>query len=141
VYYAVYDGALPSGPEGEVVYLVNTTSTARRNHPSLVVQGKHEFSISVPGARMRIAWVIEDILFSPDDRYVKLTDARRDGDAWLLTVESIPARQEGLPGEARFDSTWSGGAGMSAVTLTQVSRDRKRRRKEKLSCGGVARAG
>jgi len=49
VYYAVYDGALPSGLKASVVYLVNHDIYGQTHHPSLVVQGKHEFSISVPG--------------------------------------------------------------------------------------------
>jgi hypothetical protein len=89
VYYSLFDGTFPSGQAYSTVYLVNHNVYGQSVFPSLILNHKHETPIRVPGYDMRIAWLIEGILISPSDPYVKITDAVKSGTSLSVTLESL----------------------------------------------------
>ncbi len=89
VYYSLYDGQFPSGQAYSTVYLVNHNIYGQTAFPSLILNHKHETPIRVPGYGMRIAWIVEGILISPTDPYVKITDAVKTPTSLSVTVESL----------------------------------------------------
>ena len=86
VFYAVYDGKMPSGQPFSIVYLVNHDIHGQSAYPVLVVH-KARLPIRV-GKELRIAWIFDDLVIAPHDRFAQVTDARREGSGWMVTLES-----------------------------------------------------
>ena len=101
VFYALYDGQMPSGGPFSTVYLVNHDVYGQAAYVRLCVRGA-TVPVRVDGRQMRVAWVFDDLIVSPHDRFVKVTDARREGRTWALAIDSEPARQGGSPDEERL---------------------------------------
>ncbi len=86
VFYAIHDGCLPSGAPFSLAYLVNHDLYGQPAYPRLRVRGA---SIPVRAAQeLRLAWILEDLVIAPHDRFVKVVDARKEADAWRVTIEA-----------------------------------------------------
>ncbi len=93
VFYAIYDGEMPSRTPFSSIYLVNHDIYGQPASATMT-WNKHRTSLRVSGREMRIAWMFDDLLVSPMSRFVKITDARRDGNAWTIEIETAtPGRQ------------------------------------------------
>jgi len=100
VFYAVYDGEMPSGLPFSMVYVVNHDVYGQPAYPALTVRGE-KLPLRV-GRELRIAWVCEDLVIAPHDRFVKVTDIRREGSSFLVMLESTPPGPETAPDEERL---------------------------------------
>ena len=87
VFYAVYDGEMPSGQPCSTVYLVNHDIYGQPAYPALVVKGER-VPLRVPGGDLRIAWVCENLLIAPHDKFVTVTDLQRTDNGWQITLEA-----------------------------------------------------
>lgn len=97
VYYAVYDGAMPSGLPFALAYLVNHDIYGQPAYPILQVRGRR-----IPmraGRELRFAWLCEELVIAPYDRFVQVTDLRREGEAWIVELEADPPAP-GAPADA-----------------------------------------
>jgi hypothetical protein len=92
VFYAVYDGEMPSGQPFSTVYLVNHDIHGQSAYPVLVV---HKARLPMRVANeLRIAWIFDNLVVAPYDRFAQVTDARREGGGWTVKLESMsPASQ------------------------------------------------
>jgi len=97
VFYAVYDGTMPSGQPFSTVYLVNHDIHGQSAYPVLVLH-KARMPVRV-GNELRIAWIFDELLVTPSNRFTQVTDARREGGGWTVTLESAssaPAEEQRL---------------------------------------------
>ncbi len=92
VFYAVYDGTLPSGPACATVYLVNHDLYGQPAYPELIVR-ERRLPVRV-GSELRVAWILDDLVIAPHDRFVAVADARREADGWTVILEALPAEGE-----------------------------------------------
>lgn len=104
VFYALYDGTMPSGAAFSLVYLVNHDIYGQAAYPTLDVRGV-KLPVRVPGCGLRLAWVLDGLVVAPHDRFVNVTDATRGRNAWTVILESLPP---------------TGGAAVDAERLIQV---------------------
>ena len=86
VFYAIYDGKMPSGQPFSTVYVVNHDIHGQPAYPVLVVH-KARLPMRV-GNELRIAWIFDDLVVAPYDRFAQVTDARKEGSGWTVTLES-----------------------------------------------------
>ena len=86
IFYAVYDAKFPSGQRYSSVYLVNHDIYGQPAYPMLRV---HKTRIPMrAGSELRIAWVIDNLIIAPHDRFAQVTDVHREDNAWTVTLES-----------------------------------------------------
>jgi hypothetical protein len=93
--YAIYDGATREGQVLSTVYLVNKSIYGQVHTPRLHACGER-IPLRVPGYDMRIAWVTDDLLISPFDKFVKVTDLRRTAEGFQIDLSAA------VPGEYRL---------------------------------------
>ena len=93
VYYSIYDGMMPSGQGYSAVYLVNHNIYGQSAYPSLMIRGER-IPMRVSGRDLRIAWVFDNLIIAPHDRFVQVTDARRESDSWVITLSSAPRKPD-----------------------------------------------
>ncbi len=85
--YAVYDGKLPGSGSIEVAYIVNT----EYDTPQIVdlwIKGKLCRRILVEPSEMRLAYILNDIVISPEDRGVELEGYGQDGTRCRISMFS-----------------------------------------------------
>ena len=107
--YAVYDGATSEGQVLSTVYLVNKSIYGQTHTPRLHARGER-IPLRVAGYGMRIAWVCGDLLISPFDKFVKVTDIRRTPAGYQIDLAAAES------GEYRLQLAHRGGM-PGAVTL------------------------
>ena len=88
VFYALYDDTTPSGAAFSLAYLVNHDIYGQPAYPILQVRGA-KLPVRV-GRELRLAWILDDLVIAPDDRFVKIIDARKEAGVWELTLEAMP---------------------------------------------------
>ena len=99
VFYAIYDGTLPSGQSYSTVYLVNHDIYGQPAYPELTVrEGRVPVRV---GSELRIVWVLDGLVLAPLDRFVQVVDACRHAEGWVVTLESVGARPDGSPDDER----------------------------------------
>ncbi len=126
VYYSIYDGRMPSGQPFSMVYLVNHNIYGQPSSPWLHANGMR-IPMRVPGRQMRIAWVFDKIMIAPHDRFVQVTDVRREGSCWIVTLESVPSTCNGPPDEERVIQIEPGSGLITKITLdgTELVREKQ----------------
>ena len=100
VFYAVYDGEMPSGLLFTAAYLINHDIYGQPAYPRLCVRDQRA-PVRV-GGELRIAWICDDLVIAPHDRFVQVSDLQRDGDDRLITLDSIAPTRDGDIGAERF---------------------------------------
>jgi hypothetical protein len=116
VFYGVYDGQMPSGQAFSTVYLVNHDIYGQPAYPSLIVRGRG-VPLRVAGRDLRVAWVCDDLVIAPHDRFVKVTDARKDGKRWRISLEAIPPSPSDTTDEERSIQLETAGDPIRSVKL------------------------
>jgi len=105
VEYAVYYGTTSDGQALSTVYLVNKSIYGQTHLPRLHACGER-IPLRVEGYGIRIAWVADDLLISPFDKFVKVTDIRRTPAGYVIDLAAANpgeyrlqlAHRNGLPG-------------------------------------------
>jgi hypothetical protein len=87
--YAVYDGAASDGSPLHTIYLVNKSIYGQPQYPCLALRG-HDIPIRVGGYEMRLAWLYEDLLIAPFDRWVQVSDVQRSDDGYRISLHAEP---------------------------------------------------
>jgi len=116
--YAVYDGATSEGQALSTVYLVNKSIYGQAHTPRLHACGER-IPLRVAGYGLRIAWVCGDLLVSPHDKFVKVTEVRHKPAGYEIELAVAE------PGEYRAQLALRGGLpdtirlNGQSVTLTE----------------------
>jgi hypothetical protein len=100
--YAVYDGATSEEQVLSTVYLVNKSIYGQTHTPRLHARGER-IPLRVAGYGMRIAWIRGDLLISPEDKFVKVTDIRQTPAGYAIDLTAAHS------GEYRLQLAHPGG--------------------------------
>ncbi|OGV62732.1 MAG: hypothetical protein A2498_02700 [Lentisphaerae bacterium RIFOXYC12_FULL_60_16] len=120
VIYSIYDGTMPSGQAFSTVYLASHDLYGQTAYPELLIRSQR-IPVRVGGRDLRIAWVIGDLVIAPHDRYVKVTDAKRNAGGWRITIESIPTAPSEKAGGDRVIQVEAVKGAIRKITLQKRS--------------------
>jgi len=108
--YAVYDGTTSDGKLLSTVYLVNKSIYGQPHIPRLHARGAR-IPLRVEGYSLRIAWVCGELLISPHDKFVQVTDVRHTAAGYEIELAAAEpgayrlqlALRGGMPGTATLN--------------------------------------